>query len=236
MNQLELEVHNWLRSAGFSDVQYEPKGNAFPDFILESRILVECTQLRTTKVAVDGSIIDVTAQTRPLLDTLQNTIENFELTDWRVSTFVNIRFKRLCTQAELRSAIRVLLRKQSGQSVSRQELSAANCILTVNFQTGARDFGTPFQVGATSPPHGAGWVVPDLLTKVADAFGRKQERLENSSLTMQENWLVVSGNVTVGIGNDSFQKFCELFTVPTPWTRLVLFNRIRPSCSRILKA
>ena len=89
MKKEEEKAEHYFKQLGFKNIEYEPKGNRTPDFVIDNEIAVEVRRLNQF---LDGEPLEKVYF--KIVPKILHLIENYENGNYSESAFVSIHFRR----------------------------------------------------------------------------------------------------------------------------------------------
>lgn len=235
MDLLETSTERFLKSLGLGSVIYEPLGrHTFPDFSVEGRIGIECTEL-VDIVEINGVSHNATEKAPAIIQTLKNAIEAVSIGNYKESWFVNVVYCLQVNKSATAGRLKKYLTDLGASEIQVDREHIIDDLLRVDFVRASSHLETPFRLGGISDNQGAVFVISTLVDQVTDAMAKKSKRLIESAAVFEEWWLAVFSHLTMSsLCAEELAFVQRKFAGNGSWSKVLLINPLAPELSQIL--
>ena len=230
MDYLEEKTSLFLNSLGLGEVVFEPLGNAtFPDFSIDDKIAVECTQL--VKI-IEGVSLHTVMTSH--IESLKNALRKVQRFSLDRSYFVSVQYRVPIDVRLMTKVIREYLTMCASTGFVPQERVILTDGLWVSF-TASSPRKQPFSLGSASIENSGGWWKNDLEQQCRQAIFRKKEKAIEHRERFSDFWLAVGSALTIGMETQELQHLGDEEGSIGLWSHLVLIDAVSPLQSQLVR-
>jgi hypothetical protein len=227
MKHEEKLAKRFLEKQGFSKIDYEPKGNRTPDFLLNDEIAVEVRRLNqhSTNETKRKPLEELFFKLIPKLVKLFNTYDNGKYTS---SAFVSINFNRpLTADKNLINKIKGILDKHSLIMESTVEYEVIQN-LTLEIFPSAERLEHQFNYIASSDNDAGGVVLSNILDSLKLIIKEKEAKITPFYAEYKIWWLILINFIGYGLKKSELTELKRLTDI-NKFDRIYFISPIDPT-------
>ena len=232
MNRSEELARQYLESAGFTDIVFEPDGNVPPDFLLDGRIAVEVRRLNQNEEE-DGKKKGLEESAYPLFGRMESLLKSMGPPVRGSTWFVLHAFHRpIPDWSELKPRIIECcmdVAERSDLSPGAQVGVRLHPNFELSFVKASKAHDTAFLAGGFSDFDSGGLVLAQMEVNIQTCIDEKTQKIKKVRQKYKEWWLVLIDYIGYGLSPDDVDHFKNTNTVEHEWDKVVVVSPLEPT-------
>jgi hypothetical protein len=225
----EKIVFDFLRSSGYTDIQYEPAGNVPPDFLVNGNIAVEVRRLNQNYELPDGNFYGLEEKFYPTWQKFEQLLLAFGPSLNEETWSVGFNYSN---PPEPWSKIKPLILDKLNQFMQMEHRREGVFQLTdffeIDFMKVGKQYNNFFIMGAASDNDSGGLVVGEIYRNLKICVAEKEPKIVPSRYKYPNWWFILVDYIGYGLSAEDRLQLDMLPKIEHNWSKIILVNPNSP--------
>ncbi len=234
MNYDEEIAYKYLQTKNFTKIEFEPKGNIPPDFLLDEEIAVEVRRLNQ-HVIINNNSKPLEELRYKIVPKIKEIISDLTTPEYTSTLIVSVGFKRpLKVKNDVFKRIKLVI--QENIETTRKDLKIS---ITENLDL--RFFRSDLRLsksiifGTESDSDSGGYVVSNIYNNLKLVVNEKEKKIEKFYTEYKKWWLIVVDHIAYGLDSFDFEQLSEFQMIQSKFEKIFIVSPTLLEESRELK-
>jgi len=219
----EKIAETYFKSLGFTNIEFEPKGNRTPDFVIENEIAIEVRRLNQFH---NGKPIEKVQYN--LIPKIVNQLESFGNGKNSKSAFVGINYSRpIKIDKKIKEQINSILEIHSSQMESQKEYKI-NDNLELNIFPSSEKLDFQFNFGSSIDFNQGGFVLGNIYESLKVIIEEKTRLIDQYKPEYKTWWLALIDNIGNGLSEKEMNQLRESIDFDLNFDKVFIISYLNP--------
>jgi len=219
----EKIAETYFKSIGFTNIEFEPKGNRTPDFVIENDIAIEVRRLNQFH---NGKPIEKVQYN--LIPKIVNQIESFGNGKNSKSAFVGIKYSRpIKIDKKIKEQINSILEIHSLQMESQKKY-IINDNLELNIFPSQEKLEFQFNFGSSIDFNQGGFVLGNIYESLKVIIEEKSKLVKKYRPEYKTWWLALIDNIGNGLSEKEMNQLRESIDFDLNFDKVFIISYLNP--------
>lgn len=224
MKREEKIAETYFKSIGFTNIEFEPKGNRTPDFVIQNEIAIEVRRLNQYH---DEKPIEKVQYN--LIPKIVNQLESFKNGKNDKSAFVGIRYSRpIKINNKILEQINSILETHSSQ-MDLQRKYSINDNLELHIFPSSEKLEFQFNFGSSIDLNQGGYVLGNIYESLKFIIEEKTKLIKQHKPAYKTWWLALIDTIGNGLSENEMSQLRENIDFDLNFDKIFIISYLNPN-------
>lgn len=213
----------YFKSIGYTNIEFEPKGNRTPDFVIDNEVAIEVRRLNQFH---NGKPIENVKYN--LIPKIINQLESFGNRQNNKSAFVGIKYSRpIKINKKIKAQINSILEIHSYKMDTQKDYKI-NDNLELNIFPSSEKLDFQFNFGSSIDFNEGGFVLGNIYESIKIIIEEKTRLIEQYKPEYKTWWLALIDNIGNGLSEKEFIQLRKSIDFDLNFDKVLIISSLNP--------